>query len=55
MVTSGTVEATDGSTITIEADTLCLHGDTPGAAELAKQVRAGLESSGVSVRSLTAS
>ena len=38
MVTTGTVVATDGSTIDLRADTLCLHGDTPGAADLARQV-----------------
>ena len=55
MVTSRTVTTTDGRVIALEADTLCLHGDTPGAAELAKQVRKGLEAAGVSVQSLTAS
>lgn len=44
------VVATDGSVIPLEVETLCLHGDTPGAAELAAAVRRGLESAGVDVR-----
>ena len=53
MVTAQTVVATDGSTIEFEADTLCLHGDTPGAALLAAAIRRGLEDAGVTIASLT--
>ncbi len=53
MVTDQTVVATDGSTIEFEADTLCLHGDTPGAALLAAAIRRGLEDAGVTIASLT--
>jgi UPF0271 protein len=42
-----TVSAVDGSTIAVAADTICVHGDTPGAAELARRLRAGLEARGV--------
>jgi UPF0271 protein len=35
--------------IPVRADTLCIHGDTPGAAELAGAVRAALEAAGVRV------
>jgi UPF0271 protein len=52
MVRERCVVVTDGSVITLEADTICLHGDTPGAAELARAVRAGLESAGVKIQSL---
>lgn len=55
MVRDHEVVATDGSIVRLEAHTICLHGDTPGAAELARQVRAGLESSGVRVRPLQTS
>lgn len=55
MVRDRAVVATDGSTIPLAADTLCLHGDTPGAAQLAKQIRAALESSGVVVGRLPTS
>ena len=52
MVTTGTVTAVDGSQLALRADTLCLHGDTPGSAALARQVRDGLQAAGVNVRSL---
>jgi UPF0271 protein len=44
------VTARDGATITVRADTLCIHGDTPGAAEKARAVRDVLESHGVEIR-----
>jgi UPF0271 protein len=50
MVRERRVTATDGSEIAVAADTICLHGDTPGAAELARAVRSGLESAGVAIR-----
>ena len=53
MVTTGTLLATDGSRLTVRADTLCLHGDTPGSAELARQIRGALESAGVIVQALS--
>jgi len=34
-------------------DTLCIHGDTPGAAHIAAQLRAALEAAGVQVVPLT--
>ena len=36
----------------VHADTICLHGDTAGAVEIAKAVRAALESAGVSIAAL---
>jgi len=53
MVCEETVVASDGTSMRVEADTLCLHGDTPGAAVLAAAVRRGLEDAGVMVASLT--
>jgi UPF0271 protein len=52
MVRDGIVLAPDGKEIAMKVDTICLHGDTPGAAELARQIRAGLEAAGVQVRTL---
>ena len=49
MVTEQTVETIDGPAISFEADTLCLHGDTPGAAALAAAIRRGLEDAGVTI------
>jgi UPF0271 protein len=46
----GRVETADGSWMNLHADTICLHGDTPGAAEIGRAVRRGLEDAGVQVR-----
>jgi UPF0271 protein len=51
IVRDGKVRTPEGS-IAMRADTLCLHGDTPGAAQLARAVREGLISAGVRLRSL---
>ena len=45
----GEVVACDGSRVSIQARTLCIHGDTPGAAEIARVVRQRLEQKGVQV------
>jgi len=50
MIAGGRVTAIDGSELSFPVDTLCVHGDTPGAAELVRQLREGLESQGISVR-----
>jgi 5-oxoprolinase (ATP-hydrolysing) subunit A len=52
MVTNHEVDAVDGSTLTMEAETFCIHGDTPGAGRLAAAVRQRLEASGITVRRL---
>lgn len=52
MAREKSVVATDGSIVPLTADTICLHGDTPGAGELARLVRDGLEAAGVTVRAL---
>jgi len=43
MAVDGTVEATDGSEVRVDARSICVHGDTPGAVELATAVRTTLE------------
>jgi UPF0271 protein len=48
----GRVVAITGKEIRLQADTICLHGDTPGAAAIAKAVREALNSAGVPVRRL---
>ena len=50
MVTEGVATAITGEDIEVEADSLCLHGDTPGAVEMVKAVRRELESAGVSIK-----
>ena len=49
MVTEGKATALTGETIDVRADSLCLHGDTPGAVEMAKALRQALESEGVDI------
>ncbi|MGO4333677.1 LamB/YcsF family protein [Labrys sp. KB_33_2] len=55
LVTEGTVPAIDGSAVRIEADSICVHGDSPGAVAMAREIRALLERSGVAIRSFMAS
>lgn len=43
------VQSVDGSVVEVAARSLCVHGDTPGAAELARQVRAALTGAGVAI------
>jgi UPF0271 protein len=54
MVHEGVVEAIDGSRVRIAIDTLCVHGDTAGAAELAAEVRRALIQAGVDVKAMSA-
>ncbi|WP_163168024.1 5-oxoprolinase subunit PxpA [Arthrobacter sp. Alg241-R88] len=51
MATKGEVAALDGSVLQVRPDSLCIHGDTPGAVEMAAAVRAGLEAAGVELES----
>lgn len=53
LVTEGTVTACNGETIPLPIETLCLHGDTPGAARLAAALRSALEAAGVTIAPLT--
>ncbi len=46
---TGVVTSYTGVPVEVRARSLCLHGDTPGAVELARRVRARLEESGVRV------
>ncbi len=41
--------AADGSSLTISADTVCLHGDTPGAVEHAQAIRDAFRANGIQV------
>jgi UPF0271 protein len=46
------VQLDDGHRLDVDADTICVHGDTPGAAQLARRVRESLTDAGVELRSL---
>ncbi|HEY8824773.1 MAG TPA: 5-oxoprolinase subunit PxpA [Candidatus Limnocylindria bacterium] len=48
-VKNGGVTAVDGTFLTLAVDTLCLHGDTPGAPEIARAVRDALSKAKVKV------
>jgi UPF0271 protein len=52
LVKHGTIEASDGTALKLQVDTVCLHGDTPGADTLAARLRDGLQAAGIAVRSL---
>ena len=43
MLREGVVRAIDGSEVPIEADTICVHGDTPEAVEFVRELRQRLE------------
>jgi UPF0271 protein len=46
----GSVRAGDGSSLSVQADTICIHGDSPGAVEIARAVRAELDAAGIAVQ-----
>ncbi len=50
MVAEGTVVAQDGSVVSLRADSICVHGDTPGAVALAREVREILVRNGVQIQ-----
>ena len=47
LVTDGVVTAIDGSDVTVRAESACVHGDSPGAVDMARAVRSCLEKAGV--------
>ena len=49
MITEGKATAINGEEIHIQADTICLHGDTPGAVTLAQSLRQKIEVAGIAV------
>ncbi|MGO1700382.1 MAG: LamB/YcsF family protein [Canibacter sp.] len=49
LATTGTISAQDGSLITLDPQSICVHGDTPGAVHVAQAVRKALEEADVSL------
>jgi UPF0271 protein len=49
MAAEGVVVAVDGTGIDVAVDSICVHGDTPGAVELARGVRTALEAAGLEI------
>lgn len=52
MVRDGVVLTSDAREIPLKVDTICVHGDTPGAPELTRRIRAGLEAAGIRIRAV---
>ena len=50
MLSDGVVRAVDGSDVRVAAESACVHGDSPGAVEMAAAVREGLANAGVELR-----
>ena len=55
LVTTGTLVAVDGSALHIEADSICTHGDSPGAVDMAGAVKAALTSADVEIAAFAGS
>lgn len=53
IVRDGHASAVDGQSVALAADSICVHGDQPGAAARARGVRAALEAAGVELRPLS--
>jgi UPF0271 protein len=49
LVTEGRVTAITGETIDVDADTICVHGDTPGAVAMASSLRGAFDRAGLRV------
>jgi 5-oxoprolinase (ATP-hydrolysing) subunit A len=50
MVTSGRVSAIDGSQVVVSVESVCVHGDSPGAVQIATAVRDRLKAAGADIR-----
>jgi UPF0271 protein len=53
MVTTGRLAAVDGSSVTVEAESICVHGDSPGAVQIATTVRERLVAEGIMLGAFT--
>ena len=53
MVREGKATSIDGDTIEVDAESLCIHGDTPGAVEMAKVLRQQLDAESITVTPLS--
>ncbi|CAM3280944.1 hypothetical protein BZK31_00080 [Pseudomonas floridensis] len=53
LVRDGVIEAEDGSLIALEADSICVHGDSPGAVNIAHALKRRLLEAGVDIHAFT--
>jgi UPF0271 protein len=51
MVQGGGIETVSGRMLPVKIDTICVHSDTPGAIQMAAEVRRVLEGAGVTIKS----
>jgi UPF0271 protein len=49
IATEGRIRAVDGSLVAVEAESICVHGDTPGAVQMAAAVHEALQGAGVTI------
>lgn len=49
MVINGNIPTTGGQRLPVQPETLCIHGDTTGAVEIARRLRSALEENGVEI------
>ncbi|MFV0494837.1 LamB/YcsF family protein [Mycobacterium sp.] len=49
MVSAGEVVAIDGTTIPLAVESICVHGDSPGAVQIATAVRSQLQATGIEI------
>jgi UPF0271 protein len=54
MARDQSVIAADGTRVSIDIRTICVHGDTPGAAALARRIREALKTEGIALRAMGA-
>ncbi|TWH46558.1 LamB/YcsF family protein [Sporomusa sp. KB1] len=50
MITTGKVQTIDGSEVALKPQTICVHGDTPGAIDMIKAIRTSVVQEGIEVR-----
>jgi UPF0271 protein len=53
MVTTGSLDSVAGVPVKISARSICVHGDSPGAVDMAVALRHGLEEAGIGIRAFT--
>ena len=53
MINQGSVKTIDGKEIEVEADSICLHSDTPGSVEMAKLLNTELGKNGIEISKIT--
>lgn len=53
MVKEGKVETIDGKLIDLKPHSICLHGDSPEAVQMASEMRKGLETAGIAIRPMS--